>query len=126
MQKCFAETLPASCPKQPPAKDEALTKVFRLVKNNPATEGCFDSHAKCGRIRPQDVDDECGWAACSLHTGWEPLVKIKRLKKRHPYVVQLDIPKGVGLHAANDKGHINFWRYAETSMPSYVVKIWKH
>lgn len=120
MSECvFCDELPTSCP--PAGADSgALGSVFRAVSANPPTSTCFLSHAKLGL--PSGNADPCRVASCSLLPTKEAVTRIKRLKKRFPYVARLDVPAGAGKHVAT-AGHIDFWAFAGFDFHSAVQAV---
>lgn len=89
-----------------------LHRGYRLVKNIPATDDDFKSHAALGKIKPLDID-ECSWSSCSLSNSVDKLINLKGLPKikdsKAILGINLDISSGP--IETNDKGHINWWPY---------------
>lgn len=118
----YGEALPISCPPDQ-AIETALQPVFRLVAHHQPTPTCFASHLALGKPVPAGVS-ECEWASCSLNTSVSELIKIKRLRKRLPFVAELSVPAGAGRHLSA-KYHIHYWRYNVTNLASFVTNVVK-
>lgn len=119
----FAEPLPQNCPPAE-ATEDSFESVYRLVANNPPLEGDFHSKALLGEACPDGIC-ECVWASCSLFAKARTLRKYTRLRKEFPYLAELTLPDGVGkaIQGNSKRGHVDFWRYSETSLQNYVVNV---
>lgn len=121
----YGENLPDACPPND-ASEDALGPVLRLVPVSNPDEACFASKRALDIPPPPNFPGSpCEWASCSLNTSVDALLKIRGLVKRNPFIAKLEIPASKGKHNQG-KFHINFWRYADFSIPSAVVETWEH
>ena len=117
----YAEALPSECPPTV-AQDSHIPEAYRLVANRLPALGDFASKAHRGEPNLTGAND-CSWASCSLFKDVKPLRKLTRLRLEYPFIAKLSIVEGTGRHIANDRGHIDFWRYTGKCLSACVIAV---
>lgn len=110
----YREDLPDDCPPVEAIEIVEVATVFRLVKNNPASNDDFRSHRALKPNRSFPGIAECQARGLSVHTDRSDTVKLLKLPSlKGCFVCKVTLDVGAGkIEQTNKPSHHTWWPFA--------------